>query len=206
MEFAAVHRDDTDDDDDDDDDDPSSDEPDIDFLFDYTEGGNDSSEFEGWEDTLGASVFPQENTQASEESTHISEYALERASDDVEDSFPLTAIDDLEEDEEDYWSEVVQEDEGDEEEEDDDTRGDLEDGNSNNFTTQDQSTSTLDILASDIAAETSQETNPLPSSTSSNPFSCPLCLDPPRACSATRCGHVFCTQFVFLLIVICLCL
>ena len=206
MEFAAVHRDDTDDDDDDDDDDPSSDEPDIDFLFDYTEGGNDSSEFEGWEDTLGASVFPQENTQASEESTHISEYALERASDDVEDSLPLTAIDDLEEDEEDYWSEVVQEDEGDEEEEDDDTRGDLEDGNSNIYTTQDQSTSTLDILTSDIATETSQETNPLPSSTSSNPFSCPLCLDPPRACSATRCGHVFCTQFVFLLIVICLCL
>lgn len=171
MEYASVHRDDSDDDD----------SPEFDVE-------SDDNHPDGWEDGLGAVLFPEGGSDEELPST-ATEYAIERASDDEG-----LALETLLHDLSDEFSDLEQVSlEAEPDPSGSEIDADVQDAENSvpatNLTT---SESLSEVIYTGPAS-------PEPTRTISvHSFTCPLCLDFPTASSATRCGHVFCRRYVVL--------
>ncbi|KAL6301401.1 hypothetical protein BKA93DRAFT_738757 [Sparassis latifolia] len=121
---------------------------------------------EGWEDEIGRTAFPEEN---------------ERADDDISDIDDGYSVGD------EYWDE-------DDETEFEENRDAYYGFASSASTSEDNSH--LELPASEPKHALRVE-HPLNKPCEASVlFNCPLCLEPPKESSATRCGHLFCTPCI----------
>ncbi|EMD34740.1 hypothetical protein CERSUDRAFT_97322 [Gelatoporia subvermispora B] len=155
IEYAAVHRDDTDDDSDND-------------------ADNIDDSYEGWEDELGRTVFPDDDPPADDDFSAADPYASE---DEYWDEDEGT---DLEEEAETYMGFAVVPPEA--------PRPIL----SNPEARPDAPEKAADEKKQADRVEMLREK----AAVSGILFNCPLCLEPPIESSATRCGHLFCTSCI----------
>ncbi|KAH9943530.1 putative zinc-finger-containing protein [Amylocystis lapponica] len=172
IEYAAVHRDDSDDDSEDDD------------------GLDDSRE--GWEDDMGQTAFPEENERADDENSGDDDNSSEQ--DDYWDEDDET---ELEEEREAYYGfapvsrqQVLNR-------VDSPNSAGGSDSEDENLSVADASVCHYGIHRTcDSRTEKAVQCGQAKAPSSGLLLNCPLCLEPAQDISSTRCGHLFCTSCI----------